>query len=266
MKKKLFCLALVFTLAAGTLASCAKDDADTDENTTSSVTSTQDIDTVAPDATPFVPEEVPSEFAADRSNITKNDDGSVSVSLEAREGESRHEFEEDDLGFVDTTTGAIIKIGMTVDEVESLIGLPKAVDSMNARIYNGIVVIYGDDGTVEQLVVAAGNMDESDIPDKFVTPRGVKLSTTLDEFKSVYGDEYSVPGNTDASNADVSSSATTAVRYYARNGNDFTYLGQNYTAENKPENDSDLVTQMFLFSNETQAVTAISIKTGTDVN
>ena len=54
-----------------------------------------------------------------------------------------------------------------------------------------------------------------------------------------------------------------AVRYYAKNGDTFNYLGGSYTKENKPENDADLIMQTFLFSTETKTVSVMSVGNGT---
>ncbi len=262
--KKVLCAVLSLTLAAGVLSACGKkatQGGDVQDNAVQSGTVTK-----APDATPNTAESIPSQFKATGSNITESADGGVEVAVEEREGEERYTFDTEDLGFVDTTTGAIIKIGMTVDEVESLIGAPIRVDSSSARIYSGIVVLYDDNGTVEQLIVGAGNMNEGDDPGRFVTPRGVQLYTTLEQFKAVYGDEYNAPAEPAEGDTSIKSTATMAVRYYAKDGDNFTYLGESYTNENKPENDKDLITQTFLFSTESNQVSVMSIKSGTQVN
>ena len=152
---------------------------------------------------------------------------------------------------------------MSSEDVEKLIGAPRTVDRDGFRKYSGIVIKYDDNGNASQMIVAAGNMEGDDNPNRFVSPRGVKLSTTLDEFKSVYGDEYNEPSQAAEGDETIKSSAMMAVRYYAKNGDTFNYLGGNYTKENKPENDADLIMQTFLFSTETKTVSVMSVGNGT---
>ena len=40
------------------------------------------------------------------------------MSVAPREGDERYKFENDDLGFVDTESGALLKIGMSSEDVE----------------------------------------------------------------------------------------------------------------------------------------------------
>ena len=260
--KKILCAAVAAVLAVGALTACGNkpsepSGADAGKN------SQQNVTTAEPASSPFVPEEVPSQFKANGSNITEKEGGGVSVSVAPREGDERYNFENDDLGFVDTESGALLKIGMSSEDVEKLIGAPRTVDRDGFRIYSGIVIKYDDNGNASQMIVAAGNMEGDDNPNRFVSPRGVKLSTTLDEFKSVYGDEYNEPSQAAEGDESIKSSAMMAVRYYAKNGDTFNYLGGSYTKENKPENDADFIMQTFLFSTETKTVSVMSVGNGT---
>ena len=253
--KKVLCVTLSAILAAGVFASCGNKAADSDEMTTQ-----QNV--ASPDATPYIPEEVPSKFKASSANITENTEGGVTVALEERAAEERYNFENEDLGFVDTESGALIKIGMSADEIESLIGQPRVID-VEYRVYNSIVVQYDNDMKAVKLIVAMGNMEQNDNPQRFVSPRGIKLSSSLDEFKSVYGDEYFEGTDTaDSNSSDAMNGATRAIRYYSKDNDNYTYIGQSYTNETKPENDSDLIMQTFLFEAGTNNITVITIQTG----
>lgn len=255
--KKFLCVTLSAALAVGIFASCGKKASEAGsikDNNTSTVAD--------PDATAYIPAEVPSKFKASSGNITEKSDGGVEVALDAREGEERHNFESEDLGFVDTETGALLKIGMSSDEIESLIGQPRTID-VDYRIYDSIIIQYSDDMKAIKLIVAMGNMEENDNPTRFVSPRGIRLSSSLDEFKSVYGDEY-FEGSADTaeSGSGAMNGATRAIRYYSQNGSSYTYLGQSYTKDNKPENDSDLIMQTFLFETGTNNVSVMTVQTG----
>ncbi len=264
--KKLICAILAAAMAMSVFTACGKKATDPTELTEKETAAPEHMEVQEPDSEPFEPEEIPSEFAAQGSNITANESGGVDVAIETRSGDDSYTFEDEDLGFVDTTTGAMIKIGMSADEVESLIGLPRVIDTQYIRYYSGIVIRYDENYNVDQLVVATGNMEEGDDPSRFVTPRGLKLNATLDEFISIYGDDYSEPEQAAEGDETIKSSATVALRYYAKDGDSFNYLGSTYSAADVPENDSDLITQSFLFSTETQTVSVITIKSGTKVN
>jgi len=106
-----------------------------------------------------------------------------------------------------TLRAELAEIGMSSEDVEKLIGAPRTVDRDGFRIYSGIVIKYDDNGNASQMIVAAGNMEGDDNPNRFVSPRGVKLSTTLDEFKSVYGDEYNEPSQAAEGDESIKSSA-----------------------------------------------------------
>lgn len=259
--KKLLCVTLSGALTIGILASCGQKASDSDEikENTSQSESVSD-----PDATAYIPDEVPSKFKATNDNITDKTEGGVEVAVDARDGEERYNFESEDLGFVDTRSGALLKIGMSSDEIESLIGSPRVID-LDYRIYDSIVIQYNDDMKAIKLIVASGNMEGNDDPTRFVSPRGIKISSSLDEFKSVYGDEY-FESNIDTDD-DTSSmnGSTRAIRYYSQDGDTYTYLGQSYTKDNKPENDSDLIMQTFLFEPGTNNVSVITVQTGESI-
>ena len=64
-----------------------------------------------------------SQFKANGSNITEKRKAEAFLCLLLqREGDERYNFENDDLGFVDTESGALLKIGMSSEDVEKLIG------------------------------------------------------------------------------------------------------------------------------------------------
>lgn len=256
--KKILCFTISAAICLSVLASCGKK-ADTDSN--NSVNSNNVGEVADPDATPYIAQEIPSKFKASSKNITKAADGGVEVSIDAREGSERYNFETEDLGFVDTLSGAQLSLGMSADEIESLIGKPRVID-LDYRIYNGIVVQYNNNMNAIKLIVAAGNMEEDDNPIRFVSPRGIKLSSSFDDFINVYGDEYYGSEISSEENDVNMNGSTRAIRYYAKDGNSYTYLGQSYNKDNKPKNDSDLIMQTFLFEPGTNVVTAVTVQTG----
>ena len=253
--KKLICIALSALLAAGIFAGCGKKAT----NSGGLTENTAERPESNPDATPYAAESVPHQFEAEGDNIKPAEGGGVDVAVEPREGDDQYDFDDEDLGFVDTMSGALISVGMSMGDIESLIGGPKTVDSQGNRFYSGIAIQYDSNNKASRLVVAAGNMEGSDDPERFVTPHGVKLGSSLDEFISVYGDDYNKPED---ENNDVS--ITRAARYYKQDGDDFTYVGSDFSGDQVPPNDSTRVTQTFLFAPETGAVSVISIERGTD--
>lgn len=256
--KKFLCFTISAVLCLSILASCGKN-ADTDSG--NSVNNNNVGEIADPDATPYIAQEIPSKFKASGKNITESADGGVEVGIDAREGSERYNFENEDLGFVDTLSGAQLNIGMSADEIESLIGKPRVID-LDYRVYNGIVIQYNNDMNAIKLIVAEGNMEQDDNPVRFVSPRGIKLSSSFDDFISVYGDEYYAAEMSSEENDVSMNGSTRAIRYYAKDGNSYTYLGQSYNKDNKPESDSDLIMQTFLFEPGTNVITAITVQTG----
>ncbi len=256
--KKLLCIGLSALLAAGIFSGCAKkasDSGDLTENNKTSQSDSEHRDTVGPDSTPYVAQSVPHQFEAEGDNVTKREDGGVDVAVDARDGDNRYEFDDEDLGFVDTMSGAVISIGMSIDDVESLIGEPRYIDGQDNRFYSGIAIKYDDDMNVSRLVVASGNMEQSDSPERFVTPRGIKLGASVEDFASVYGDEYNNPQE---GGEDIS--VTRAVRYYTQNGDDYEYAGNDFNT--LTGDTSSVITQSFIFSPETGGLSVISLQKG----
>ncbi len=256
--KQILCIFLSGLLMAGVLSGCGKDATESEDLAEKTDTSqSEKADMTGPDATPYAAQSVPHQFRASGSNITERDGGGVDVAVEERSGEERYSFQEEDLGFVDTMSGAFIKIGMSLDEIESLIGKPRYIDGQDNRFYSGIAIKYDGDMKAVRLVVAAGNMETGDSPERFVTSRGVKLGSSIEEFASVYGDEYNNPqeGGED-------SSATRAVRYYTKNGDGYEYAGNDFTKLNGDT--ASIVSQFFIFSPETGGLSVISLQQGLD--
>lgn len=254
--KKIFCVAVSAALAVSALTACGNKASDPKKADSTATPST----IVNPDATPYAAAEVPSQFMAKSDNITVKDSGGVDVAVDKREGEARHDFDTEDLGFVDTMSGALLKIGMSIDEVESIIGQPREIDG-EYRTYDGIVFQYNNDSKVIKIIVSVGNIEQTDSPTRYVSPRGIKLSSTLDDFKSTYGDEY-IDGSEAAKEASAMNGSTRAIRYYAKNGDKYSYIGESTSKDTTPENDSDLIMQMFLFETGTNNVSAMTVQTG----
>ncbi len=255
--KKLICIGLSALLAAGIFSGCGKkasDSGDLTENNTSQ-SEGEHRDTLEPGATPYVAQSVPHQFEAEGDNVTKRGDGGVDVAVDARDGDDRYEFDDEDLGFVDTMSGAVITIGMSIDDVESLIGEPRYIDGQDNRFYSGIAVKYDGDMNVSRLVVASGNMEQGDSPERFVTPRGIKLGASVEEFASVYGDQYNNP---EEGGEDIS--VTRAVRYYTQSGDGFAYAGNDFNTLTGDK--SSVITQSFIFSPETGGLSVISLQKG----
>ena len=266
--KKLICIGLSALLAASVFAGCGKQATDPGKLTEKDASEIEidNNDTLGLEATPYIAESVPQEYAAEGDNITPSENGGVDVAIDVRKGDERYEFEEEDLGFVDTASGAVIKIGMTIDEIESLIGVPRSIDSQGNRFYSGIAVQYDANMTATRLVVAGGNMETSDDPVRFVTPRGIRLGDSIDDFMSVYGDDYNDPAKAAEGDDTVSMAATMAVRYYKQEGSSFTYAGSSFNGDQVPANNSSRITQTFIFSPETGGVSVISLERGRDTN
>lgn len=263
--KKLICFAAAVCLSASALTACgSKTSQDTDQNNTASTqnNTTQETQQFNPDATPYAAKEIPNEFKAAGKNIKAGENGAVVVALKEMEDEERHEFLDEDLGFVDTMSGALLRIGMTAEEIENIIGTPRSID-IDARIYDGLVVQFDEDGKAIKLVVTEGYVLDTDNPKRYVSPRGISLGSSLDDFKSVYGDEYKAGGNTEnAEGSAAMNGSTRAIRYYAKNGNSFSYIGESTSKDTRPENDADLISQMFLFSAGENTVSAMTVQTG----
>ena len=264
--KKLMCIALSALLAAGIFTGCGKKATEPDSLTENykSEADKEHSDTLDPEESPYVAESVPAEFTADGENITQSADGGVDVAIDVRNGDERYEFEAEDLGFVDTASGAVIKLGMTIDEIESLIGQPKSIDSQRNRFYSGIAIQYDENMVASRIVVASGNMEGYDNPQRFVTPRGIRLGDSIDDFVSVYGDDYNDPQSAEEGDESINMSATMAVRYYTQDGDSFTYVGSDYTGEQGPANKSSRITQTFMFSSETREISVISLERGAE--
>ena len=212
----------------------------------------------------FVPSEGPSKFKAKGSNIKENENGGVTVDVQERSGEDSHKFETEDLGFVDTLTGASIKLGMTADEVEGLLGAPRETDAQNYRVYSGLVVQYNNDNIAKKIIVASGNFIDGEDTSRFVTPRGLKISTSLDVFKKIYGEEFDESEKDENGEAKMSS-ALRAVRFYAKELTGYKYLGESYTKENKPKNPDDLLGQTFIFDPNTKEISVIMLADGNSI-
>lgn len=255
--KRIFCVAVSVALAVSALTACGKKASDPKEAANTGETPSK---VVNPDASPYAAKEVPSQFMAKSDNITAKDNGGVDVAVDRREGEARHSFDTEDLGFVDTMSGALLKIGMSIDEIESIIGQPREIDG-EYRIYDGIVFQYNNDSKVIKIIVSAGNIAETDSPTRYVSPRGIKLSSTLNDFKSTYGDEY-IDGSETAQEASAMNGSTRAIRYYAKNGDKYNYIGESTSKDTTPENVSDLIMQTFLFETGTNNVSAMTVQTG----
>lgn len=179
------------------------------------------------------------------------------VQLDERTEETQYQYAEDDLALVDTVSGKKISLGMTEQEVEAIAGEPMQKD-LDYRVYDGVVVRYID-GAAASMIVASGQF-EGEKATRFVTTRGIKIGTTVDDFKKAYGDSYAQgEERTDEKTGETYKVAGRAVRYFEKNGNKIKYIGTELPDDKKDADTSNYYFQDFMFSNKDGSVTTIRI-------
>lgn len=237
--KKVFYLAAAVILALGALTACSRNEENggtQSGSAGSTTTQTEQNGQAADDTAEGTPVEVP---------------------LDERNEEAQYTYTEEDLSMVDTTTGKRITLGMNIADVEAITGEPITIDQ-TYRIYDGIVVNYRDD-TAAVLIVARGNMTEGSDPGRYVTTRGVSLSTSVEDFYKAYGTSASADKPVAEEGQEAPVNSTGATRYLQKDGDQIKYLGTDLTQENRPEDLSTLYLQDFIFNSETGLIDSIRV-------
>lgn len=181
------------------------------------------------------------------------------VLLDERTEETQYQYDLSDLSLVDTTSGQKITIGMTLDEIEEIIGAPVNVDHLY-RVYAGVVVRYDEANKAVALIVSGGQFAEDAEKLRFKTSRGVGLTTAFSDFTKAYGDQYSQREEApSAENEEVlQETPATAVRYFTMNGEKVEFLGTTFPQDLSREDES-LYMQDFMFDRETNQIATMRI-------
>ena len=167
------------------------------------------------------------------------------VQLDERDREEAYQYSKEDLSYIDTVTGGSVSIGMTIGEVDGIAGA-SMLDDTRYRIYDGLVVQFDDAGKAVALVVSGGLFINEAQSTRFVTPRGVSLYTSREDFAKAYGD--------------ISlDKADGAIRYFMIDGDKVEYLGEELTREQQTKYAGKIFMQEFMFDKETDKINSMRI-------
>lgn len=178
---------------------------------------------------------------------TKAEEYVNDVELDKRDKDLQYSYDENDLNLVDTLSGKSIALGMTASEIEAVTGDAIQTDR-DYKVYDGVVVKYSDDKAVSFIV---GGKFSGDSLKRYKTPRGIGIGISVADFKAAYGDEVNAAENDDIN------TASTAVRYFKKNGDKLEYLGAK--ADNISSKDPDVYIADFMFGKDSGEVTSIRI-------
>lgn len=96
------------------------------------------------------------------------------------------EFTMDDWAIRDTSTGSIIRLGMTREEVEKQLGEhTDEIDFRKIFIYNGLEIFYRDNKVAGLMINASNNLTN-----RFQTNRAIGLGSSLKDVMSRYGNGW----------------------------------------------------------------------------
>ena len=182
------------------------------------------------------------------------------VQLDERTDETKYQYGMDDLSLVDTVSGQKLTIGMTADEVEKITGAPVSTDR-SYRTYDGVVVLYTEDGKAGSLIVASGQFPDEAQATRYKSSRGVGLNTAFDDFVKAYGDQYN-QRREDAAEGENEVPAETpasAIRYFRMDGKKVEYLGTTLTDDMEKDGTENLYMQDFMFDRDSNQVITMRI-------
>lgn len=178
---------------------------------------------------------------------TKAEEYVNNVEAEKRDKDSQYAYDLKDLSLIDTLSGKSIALGMTASEIEAVTGGAIQTDK-EYKVYDGVVVKYSDDKAASLIV---GGKFSGDSLKRYKTSRGIGIGTNVSDFKKAYGDEVS------KSEKDDINTASTAARYFKKNGDKLEYLGAK--ADNISSKDPDVYIADFMFGKDSGEVTSIRI-------
>ncbi len=181
------------------------------------------------------------------------------VVLDERSEEARYQYSMDDLSLVDTFSGKKITIGMSKAEIEAITGEPTLVKP-TFSVYDGVTIQYAEDGTAGSLVVSGGEFEEDKVT-RYLTVRGVGINTDFDDFVKAYGDQYNQGREIEKAEDEQAPAETpaNAIRYFKVDGKKVEYLGTVLTHEMESKGIENLYMQDFMFSRNTNKVTAMRV-------
>lgn len=167
------------------------------------------------------------------------------VQLDERDEEEAYQYSKEDISYIDTVTGGSVSIGMTIEEVDAIAGA-SMLDDVHYRIYDGLIAQFDDAGKAVALVVSGGLFINEAQSTRFVTPRGVSLYTSRNDFAKAYGD-------ISLKNAD------TAIRYFMIDGDKVEYLGEELTQGQQTKYAGKIFMQEFMFDQETDKINSMRV-------
>ncbi len=192
-------------------------------------------------------------------NIVENTTGSgnkYDVQLDERTEDTQYEYGEDDLSLVDTMSGSKITLGMSQQDIETITGAPEQTDR-DTLIYDGVIVMY-EEGRAVSFIVSNG-MFKDGKETRYKTTRGIGVGTSADDFKKAYGDSYAEGGEVTHESGEVSKTASSAIRYFKKDGNKIEFLGTDASSIQQDGEDAEYYLQDFMFSNKTGNIATMRI-------
>ncbi len=178
------------------------------------------------------------------------------VVLDERTEETQYEYGEDDLSLVDTDSGKKITLGMSVADIEAIAGEAEMTDNQH-RVYDGVVVRYDND-TAVSFIISGGQFKDGK-ETRYKTTRGIGIGNSADDFKSAYGDSYTKGEKITDESGETTKTASTAIRYFKKDGKKVEFLGTELSSEQKNDNTENYYLQDFMFSNSTGDIATIRI-------
>jgi hypothetical protein len=95
-------------------------------------------------------------------------------------------FQASDLSFYKKNEKDIIRLGMSKQEVEDILGEPiRKIDFFNIYEYSGVKVHYNKNNIVNALMID----DNTKHNKTYMSPRGIQYGDTVDSIVSKYGDQ-----------------------------------------------------------------------------
>lgn len=181
------------------------------------------------------------------------------VLLDERDEDAKYQYDMNDLSLVDTVSGKIISVGMSINDIEQITGTAMTVNQQH-RIYNGIIILYGEDDTAESLIVSSGLFPDENQGTRFKSSRGVALGSTFEDFVKAYGDQFNEGKTTDVKEGETPyETPANAIRYFRVDGRDVEFIGTKLDAETKAGDTENIYMQDFMFSKDTNKVTTMRI-------
>ncbi len=181
------------------------------------------------------------------------------VLLDERDEDAKYQYDMNDLSLVDTVSGKIISVGMSINDIEQITGTAMTVNQQH-RIYNGIIILYGEDDTAESLIVSSGLFPDENQATRFKSSRGVALGSTFEDFVKAYGDQFNEGKTTDAKEGEAPyETPANAIRYFRVDGRKVEFIGTKLDAETKAGDTNNIYMQDFMFSKDTNKVTTMRI-------